>query len=119
MPVAPDADFCRIDAAPRSSRFRIPDEAPTELTRRFEPLGRYVEEEFAMTIRFVPVTDYAAMIESLAARKLDMASLGGFTLLQARLGTGNAIPLVQRAGDEKFVSHFITSRSRLSAGWPD
>lgn len=89
----------------------IPDEAPTELVRKFEPLRAYLEQKIGMKIRFVPVTDYAAVVEGLAAKKLDMAWLGGFTFVQARLRTGNAIPIAQRAEDEKFTSRFITSTS--------
>lgn len=87
----------------------IPDEAPTELLRKFTPLGQYLEKQLGMKVEFVPVTDYAAVVEALAADRIDMAWLGGFTFVQARLKTGNAIPLVQRAEDEKFVSHFITA----------
>ena len=35
-----------------------------------------------MKVEFTPVTDYAAVVESLATRKLDMAWLGGFTFIQ-------------------------------------
>jgi phosphonate transport system substrate-binding protein len=87
----------------------IPDEAPTELLRKFTPLGQYLEKQLGMKVEFVPVTDYAAVVEALAADRIDMAWLGGFTFVQARLKTGNAIPLVQRAEDEKFVSHFIST----------
>jgi phosphonate transport system substrate-binding protein len=89
----------------------IPDEAPTELVRKFEPLGKYLEHATGMKMEFVPVTDYAAVVEGLAAKKLDLAWLGGFTFVQVRLRTGNAIPIVQRAEDEKFTSRFITSTS--------
>jgi phosphonate transport system substrate-binding protein len=89
----------------------IPDEAPTELIRKFQPLGKYLEGKIGMTVEFVPVTDYAAVVEGLAAKKLDMAWLGGFTFVQVRLLTGNAIPIVQRTEDEKFTSRFITSTS--------
>jgi len=89
----------------------IPDEAPTELVRKFEPLGKYLEQATGMKVEFVAVTDYAAVVEGLAAKKLDMAWLGGFTFVQARLRTGNAIPIVQRAEDEKFTSRFITTAS--------
>src|SRR5712691_6898647 len=89
----------------------IPDEAPTELLRKFQPLGQYLESKIGMKVEFLPVTDYAAVVEGLAAKKLDMAWLGGFTFVQARLRTGNAIPIVQRAEDEKFLSRFITSIS--------
>jgi phosphonate transport system substrate-binding protein len=87
----------------------IPDEAPTELLRKFKPLGAYLEKELGMKVEFVAVTDYAAVVEALAANKVDLAWLGGFTFVQARARTGNAIPIVQRAEDEKFVSRFIAS----------
>jgi len=47
------------------------------------------------------------VVEALAAKKIDLAWLGGFTFVQARLRTGDAIPIVQRAEDEKFTSRFI------------
>ena len=87
----------------------IPDEAPTELQRKFAPLGKYLEANIGMPVEFIPVTDYAATVEGLAAKKLDMVWYGGFTFVQARIRTnGTAIPLVQRAEDEKFQSVFIT-----------
>lgn len=85
----------------------IPDEAPTELQRKFAPLGAYLEKETGMKLEFLPVTDYAAVVEGLASNKLDLAWLGGFTFVQARLRTGNAIPIAQRIEDEKFTSKFI------------
>ena len=87
----------------------IPDEAPTELQRKFAPLGKYLEANIGMPVEFIPVTDYAATVEGLAAKKLDMVWYGGFTFVQARIRTnGTAIPLVQRVEDEKFQSVFIT-----------
>ena len=87
----------------------IPDEAPTELIRKFKPLGEYLEKELGMPVKFTPVSDYAAVVEALASDRLDMAWLGGFTFVQTRLKTGNAIPLVQREQDEQFTSKFITA----------
>src|SRR5881409_37055 len=78
----------------------IPDEAPTELQRKFAPLGKYLEKETGMKVEFVAVTDYAAVVEALASRRLDMAWLGGFTFVQTKLRTnGTAIPIVQRQED--------------------
>lgn len=92
----------------------IPDETPTELQRKFAPLGKYLEKELGMKISFVPVSDYAAVVESLATRKLDLAWLGGFTYVQARIRTnGTAIPLVQREEDAKFTSKFITADEKI------
>ena len=85
----------------------IPDESPTELLRKFKPLGAYLEEETGMKIAWTPVNDYPAVVEGLAARKIDLAWLGGFTFVQVRHRTGNAIPIVQRAEDEKFISRYI------------
>src|SRR5436309_9755579 len=89
----------------------IPDEAPTELQRKFAPLGKYLEKQTGMKVEFIPVTDYAAVVESLASGRLDMAWLGGFTFVQTKLRTnGTAIPLVQRDEDATFTSKFITSQ---------
>lgn len=87
----------------------IPDEAPTELQRKFAPLARYLEAKTGTKVQFTPVTDYAATVEGLAAKKLDLVWYGGFTFVQAWLRTNRtAIPLVQRVEDEQFKSVFIT-----------
>lgn len=41
----------------------IPDEAPTELLRKFKPLGAYLEKQLGMPVKFVPVADYAGVVE--------------------------------------------------------
>lgn len=107
LPLAAHADaVLRVSA--------IPDEAPTELQRKFAPLGAYLESEIGMKVVFVPVTDYAAVVEALATRKIDMAWLGGFTFVQAKIRTGGtAVPLVQRAEDAKFTSRFITANDNI------
>ncbi len=64
-------------------------------------------EEVAFLIN---LSDYAAVVESLATKKLDLAWLGGFTYVQAKIRTnGTAIPIVQRAEDAVFTSKFITA----------
>ncbi|MEO8523662.1 MAG: putative selenate ABC transporter substrate-binding protein [Caldimonas sp.] len=86
----------------------IPDEAPTELQRKFKPLGDYLKKETGLEVLFIPVTDYAAVVEGLASNKLDLAWLGGFTYVQARIRTnGGVVPIVQRAEDARFTSRFI------------
>lgn len=88
----------------------IPDEAPTELQRKFKPLGEYLSRALSMEVRFVPVTDYAGAVEGLAGGHLDLVWLGGFTFVEARRRTGNALPLVQREEDAHFRSKFITRK---------
>jgi phosphonate transport system substrate-binding protein len=86
----------------------IPDEAPTELQRKFKPLGEYLSKEIGMKVEFTPVMDYAAVVEALAANKIDMAWLGGFTYIQAKQRTNDtAIPIIQRQEDATFISKII------------
>jgi phosphonate transport system substrate-binding protein len=93
----------------------IPDEAPTELQRKFKPLGDYLGQKLGMKVEFTPVTDYAASVEGLINNKLDMVWFGGFTFVQAKVRSGNkVIPLVQREEDEKFKSVFITTNKAIN-----
>jgi phosphonate transport system substrate-binding protein len=88
----------------------IPDESPTELARKAAPLMKYLETKLGVKVEFTPVTDYAASVEALVNKKVDMAWFGGFTFVQANVRSGGKIiPLVQREEDEKFKSVFITS----------
>jgi phosphonate transport system substrate-binding protein len=88
----------------------IPDESPTELSRKAAPLMKYLETKLGVKVEFTPVTDYAASVEALVNKKVDMAWFGGFTFVQANVRSGGkVIPLVQREEDEKFKSVFITS----------
>lgn len=88
----------------------IPDESPTELARKAAPLMKYLEGRLGMKVEFTPVTDYAAAVESLASKQVDLAWFGGFTFVQAQQRSGGkAVPLVQREEDEKFRSVFITT----------
>jgi phosphonate transport system substrate-binding protein len=88
----------------------IPDEAPTELARKAAPLVKYLEKTLGMKVEFTPVTDYAASVEALANKQVDLAWYGGFTFVQASVRSGGkVIPLVQREEDAKFRSVFITS----------
>ncbi len=94
----------------------IPDESPTELARKAAPLVKYLESKLGMKVEFTPVTDYAASVEALANKKVDMAWFGGFTFVQASVRSGGkVIPLVQREEDEQFKSVFITSDPAINS----
>jgi len=94
----------------------IPDEAPTELQRKFKPLGEYLEKKLNMKVEFTPVTDYAASVEGLVNNKLDMVWFGGFTFVQAKdRSKGQVVPLVQRVEDEKFRSVFVTTNKSINS----
>jgi phosphonate transport system substrate-binding protein len=94
----------------------IPDESPTELARKAAPLVKYLEQKLGVKVEFTPVADYAAAVETLANKQVDMAWFGGFTFVQANVRSGGkAVPLVQRAEDEKFKSVFITSQPGINS----
>ena len=86
----------------------IPDENPTELVRIYTPFAEYLTKELGIPVKYYNDVDYAATVEGLAAKKLDMVWYGGFTFVQARKRTGNAIPVVSREEDLQFHSKFIT-----------
>jgi phosphonate transport system substrate-binding protein len=94
----------------------IPDESPTELARKAGPLVKYLEAKLGMKVEYTPVTDYAASVEALANKTVDMAWFGGFTFVQANVRSGGkAVPLVQREEDEKFRSVFITTDASIKS----
>jgi len=87
----------------------IPDENPNELLRIYSPFADYLAKELKLKVQFTPVVDYAATVEGLAAKKLDLVWFGGFTSVQAvRRTEGNAKRLVLRQEDAEFKSVFIT-----------
>lgn len=86
----------------------IPDENPNELLRIYTPFAEYLAKELKLKVQFTPVVDYAATVEGLAARKLDLVWYGGFTSVQAvRRTNGTAKRLVLRQEDAEFKSVFI------------
>jgi len=86
----------------------IPDESPSELLRIYAPFAEYLSRELRMKVQFTPVVDYAATVEGLAAKKLDMVWYGGFTSVQAvRRTNGTARRLVLRQEDAEFKSVFV------------
>jgi len=84
----------------------IPDENPTELQRKYQPMVEYLQKKLGTRVEYVPVTDYGAAVQALSAGKLDFVWLGGFTHVQARVMDG-AVPLCMRDLDRDFKSVFI------------
>lgn len=94
----------------------IPDESPTELARKAAPLVEYLSQRLGVKAEFTPVTDYAAAVEAMANKQVDLAWFGGFTFVQAQQRSGGkVIPLVQREEDEKFRSVFIATDPAITS----
>ncbi len=94
------ADTLRLSA--------IPDEDPQELLRKYKPFTDYIAKEVGRPVKFVPVVDYAATVEGLAANRLDMVWYGGFTSVQAVERAKGATRLAMREEDASFKSVFVT-----------
>ena len=88
----------------------IPDENPTELARIYTPFAEYLSKELGLKVTYTSVVDYAATVEGLAGKKLDLVWYGGFTFVQARKRAGDVVPLVSREEDLTFHSKFITRK---------
>lgn len=86
----------------------IPDENPTELARKYQPMLDHLQKQLGVKVQYVPVIDYGAAVSALAAGKIDFAWLGGFTFVQAKVLAG-ANPVVMRDIDREFKSVFIAS----------
>lgn len=84
----------------------IPDENPTELMRKYQPLVEHLQKHLGVKVVYVPVIDYGAAVSALGAGKVDFAWLGGFTFVQAKVMAG-AKPVVMRDIDREFQSVFI------------
>ena len=94
------ADTLRVSA--------IPDEDPQELLRKYKPFADYIAKEVGVQVKFVPVVDYAATVEGLAADRLDIVWYGGFTSVQATQRAKGATRLAMREEDASFKSLFVT-----------
>lgn len=88
----------------------IPDENPQEMLRIYKPFADYLTKELGMPVKFTPVIDYAATVEGLAARKLDLVWYGGFTSVQAARRAKGATRVVMRKEDAEFKSEFIARK---------
>lgn len=99
---------CGVAAADTLRVSAIPDEDPQELLRKYKPFTDYIAKEVGMKVKFVPVVDYAATVEGLAANRLDIVWYGGFTSVQATQRAKGATRLAMREEDASFKSVFVT-----------
>jgi phosphonate transport system substrate-binding protein len=86
----------------------IPDENPQEMLRIYAPFADYLTKEVGIPVKFIPVVDYAATVEGLAANRLEMVWYGGLTSVQAARQAKGAHRMIMRKEDAEFKSHFIT-----------
>ncbi|MDP6369416.1 MAG: phosphate/phosphite/phosphonate ABC transporter substrate-binding protein, partial [Planctomycetota bacterium] len=101
----------QVDAgAERTLRFTaIPDHDARFLAQRFANLCAFLEEDLAITVEYVPMSDYQASVEAFKNGDVDLAWFGGLTGVQARAAVPGASAIAQGAVDPKFKSYFIAN----------
>ena len=90
----------------------IPDQDAARLARRYQEFTAYLSRELDVKVEYVPSLDYAAVVTAFGQGELQLAFLGGFTGVQARLQDPEARAIAQREHDAQFHSRFIV-RSEL------
>lgn len=107
--------YAAIYAEPVLRVSLAPDDKPTVLRKKFKPLSDYLEKKIGMKIEFRPMASEDALVEALAANKLDMVWLGGFDFTRARLRSNDqVIPIAQREEDAQTRSVFITAHDDIT-----
>lgn len=106
---------CRSGPAPlRLSG--IPDGDKSELKRRFAAVAQFLTRAVGRPVEYVHVPDYTAAVTALAARKIDLAWLGGVTTVQAEQRAAGGIQFIAaREADLHFRSYIVCNRDVLEA----
>ena len=85
----------------------IPDQNPEKLNRLYDTLSDELSEQLNVSVKYVPVSNYAAAVSAFRSGSLDLVWFGGLTGVQARLQTPGSQVLAQRDIDAEFTSVFI------------
>jgi phosphonate transport system substrate-binding protein len=85
----------------------IPDRKPEELNRLHPLVADELGRQLGVTVRYVPVVDYAAAVSAFRTGDLDLVWFGGLSGVQARLQRPGAEVIAQRDIDARFRSVFI------------
>ena len=87
----------------------IPDQNPEKLNRLYGLVARELAQQLGVSVKYVPVTDYAAAVSAFRTGDLDLVWFGGLTGVQASLQKPGSRMLAQRDIDAQFYSVFIAN----------
>ena len=87
----------------------IPDQNPEKLNRLYGALSKELSDQLDVSVRYSPVSNYAAAVSAFRTGSLDLVWFGGLTGVQARLQTPGARVLAQRDIDAEFTSVFVAN----------
>ena len=81
----------------------IPDQDVSVLNRMFGLFADYLSEETGLAVRYVPSTDYAALVTAFRRGDIHLAWFGGLTGVQAQAVAPGAEAFAQRPRDAEFT----------------
>ncbi|GAA3772823.1 phosphate/phosphite/phosphonate ABC transporter substrate-binding protein [Streptomyces chiangmaiensis] len=85
----------------------IPNVAPDTQSAKYEPLRKYLSKKLDTDVELFVATDYAGVVTALAAKKIDMAYLGGLTYVQAAEQV-DVTPLVTDTDKETGTKEYLS-----------
>ncbi|MFI6510316.1 phosphate/phosphite/phosphonate ABC transporter substrate-binding protein [Streptosporangium sp. NPDC050855] len=86
----------------------IPNISPETQRAQYEPFREYLAERLKTKVELFVATNYAGVVAALAARKLDVAYLGGLTYVQAEAQT-KVTPLVTEVDQETGTPQYLSA----------
>ena len=96
--------FCLACGKPADNVLRVgisSTESDADVVKRYEPLRRYLEKRLGRPVELRTATDYAAIIEALKSRQVDVAYFGAAAYARAWLVTqGQVKPLLATLNEE-------------------
>ena len=96
---------------PSLSISAIPDQDPELLNRLYPAVAERFAAATGLTIRYLPLTDYTAVVRGFEVGDVSLAWMGGLTGVQARARVEGAQAIAQRDIDADFHSVFIANTS--------
>ena len=97
----------------------IPDQDVSVLEARFNGMADYLSAQLHLDVRYVPSTDYAALVTAFESGDILVGWFGGLTGVQARLAVDGAQAIAQRPIDAEFQSVFIVGSDVEATGLAD
>lgn len=85
----------------------IPDQDVSVLNRQYTAVAEYLSDATGLSVEYVPMVDYAALVTAFERGDIHLAWFGGLTGVQARAVTEGAEAFAQRPRDAEFHSKFI------------
>lgn len=89
----------------------IPDQNSSTLNERFSELASYIQEETGIETKYIPSSDYAALVTGFGRGEVHLGWFGGLTGVQARELVEGSEAIAHRPRDAEFESVFIYNKA--------